>query len=826
MIRAKLVVKNVFKKPLRSAIIILSLAAAAFAALFCISGVNSAKNSLVDFFRSSYGDTDIIVLNVQNKLPVQPEDLPPGSRLVKKATANISITEPNKKYLNYADSYEISVIGINVTEAYNSKLLDEMYPNTLDGVTITQPLAIQMNKKVGDTIHIYGDKGKEYNLKIASIAPARKLLDFTPVSILVTPELCWEIGGFDEGSYNFGYIDVVPDELTGKTIADLQSKYPDCGIGGTASEDAELAMGSMLNIYYLIFAVVLLMVCFIVVSMSRHIVNERMSVIGMLRSVGGSIAGTGMTLLAESAFYGLCGGILGCILFVPLKNVLTLDMLMPVGSEEMTKTDGITPLTIFLVILGVILIQCLFSLAAIIRASRTPVRDIIFGTKETAYLPSKPLSVIGALMLVSGIICFIVSADFFIVIIAAFLSAIGAVLIFPLLLSLISKLLSALFLKANMPVARLAVREIATTKSSVSSAQLILSAMSLTISVLVIGVSLLNLLSSSVYKGDIIITSPEETGSLYTSALSRIDGVEGVEPIYYKFLMYDEKGTINGVSRDMMVMAYNDAGYKYFDGVDGCPDKLEDNEAAVDKIFASRLSLHEGDEISIVLNPEGYLPAHLNLKIKALVDSGRFNSMANTIMINEKNYKRAFFDSPSVVVIKARPDKVFDVLQTVRTTTADRSSSIVTVDEFLIEQRSQMESLLTIIYAVVALGFILSLLGTSSNLIMGFEQSRRKYAVYYSSSMSKSKLKKLIFTETALQNIISIAASMIFSLYFLQIINKGLTMLDISIPLVSPVLFAVLFGASAFVVLLIITVKPLRMLSKMNIAEEIKTSAD
>lgn len=67
---------------------------------------------------------------------------------------------------------------------------------------------------------------------------------------------------------------------------------------------------------------------------------------------------------------------------------------------------------------------------------------------------------------------------------------------------------------------------------------------------------------------------------------------------------------------------------------------------------------------------------------------------------------------------------------------------------------------------------------------------------------------------------------MIFGLYFLQIINKALITLYMSVPLVSPVLYAVLFGAAAIVLLSLIVIKPIRLLSKMNIAEEIKTSAD
>ena len=79
MIRAKLVLRNVISKPLRTCIIILSLAAAAFAALFCIAGIQTAKNDLRDFFHSNYGDVD--VLGMGNNIEVSIDDLPPGSRI-------------------------------------------------------------------------------------------------------------------------------------------------------------------------------------------------------------------------------------------------------------------------------------------------------------------------------------------------------------------------------------------------------------------------------------------------------------------------------------------------------------------------------------------------------------------------------------------------------------------------------------------------------------------------------------------------------------------------------------------------------------------------
>ena len=63
-------------------------------------------------------------------------------------------------------------------------------------------------------------------------------------------------------------------------------------------------------------------------------------------------------------------------------------------------------------------------------------------------------------------------------------------------------------------------------------------------------------------------------------------------------------------------------------------------------------------------------------------------------------------------------------------------------------------------------------------------------------------------------------------MYFLQIISRALTALSMSVPLVSPLMYALIFGAAAFLILSVTVIKPIAMLSSMNIAEEIKTSAD
>ena len=272
MIRAKLVLRNVIGKPLRSLIIILSLAAAAFAALFCIAGIHSAKNDLRDFFSANYGDMDMMIMS--GNVRITQDDLPPGSKLLTEVDGYISETIPNSRYVNYVNQIQITVIGIDTQAAYEANMLASPYP-TENGITMTETLAAQLGKKAGDIFSFYGDGNVKYDLEILSIAPPTRYLSVRQSSVLVTPELCNKIVGNKEGTVTLAYADVPENQVAG-VIDMIFKEYPDHICMGTTSVDSDDTMNSMLNIYYLIFAVVFLMICFIVVSMSKHIVNERM----------------------------------------------------------------------------------------------------------------------------------------------------------------------------------------------------------------------------------------------------------------------------------------------------------------------------------------------------------------------------------------------------------------------------------------------------------------------------------------------------------------------------------------------------------------------
>ena len=127
MIRLKIVLRNVIGKPLRTAIIILSLAAAAFTALFCISGINTAQNGLRDYFRANFGEADIMIYSYSSTVKVEPSAFPQNTRILEQTIAGITMTTPNPDYLNYVKKVNIGIVGMDTQSAYEMKLLD-IYP--------------------------------------------------------------------------------------------------------------------------------------------------------------------------------------------------------------------------------------------------------------------------------------------------------------------------------------------------------------------------------------------------------------------------------------------------------------------------------------------------------------------------------------------------------------------------------------------------------------------------------------------------------------------------------------------------------------------------
>ncbi len=822
MIRLKLILRNIFQKPLRSVAMIIALAAATFAALYCVSGLHMAKTQIFSFFTASFGNADMMVTNTSgDALEFADGELPDKYDYLEISMTNHSFNVRNKKYYNYIDQIKTNIIGVDEDKFKSFNMINEDC-DTKNGVSITAALARVLEKQEGDEIILYGRDKKEYSVKISKILQNKKFLLNNTYCIITTPEFANQLACRD-GGYTMLYIDTEggnTDELRDSIIA----AHPSYTAFGLTGDVVEASVGSMTSVYYLVFAITVLMVGFIIVSMSRSVVNERMAVVGMLRSIGGSIKNTSIILFAESAVYGLFGGILGSILYLVFRDAFSMSMFEAAGMENVEQSDGINFFSVSLVIIGVMVLQCICFASAILKGAKTSIRDIIFGTKDTSYVPSKVLYIAGGAMLLVGVVVFAAFDGFVTAVIAAFLSVIGSVLLYPLIVRLLSNLAVGIFEKKNMPIAKLAAREAGSKKSSIASAQLIFSAVSLVMAVIMLAVSVYKMFNYDGLNCDVIYSSLSSSGEKY-DYISEIDGVVHAEKIYMASMKYDQMALINGVPSNLSIVSNEN--YQLFNmGIKDLPDTIGENEAVFDKSLAKRQGLKVGDTVEITVKQDSYMPKTLNLKISSLSNTAMFDSSCTAIIINPETYRSVFYDYPMEILIKTEPGKANEIKTLLMDTKSETDAVIQTIEEYRMETVSNNSSITSILYSLMVLGIVLAVLGTSSNMLISFEQSKRKYAVLYSVAMSKEKLKKVILLETVFMSAVSITIASVMGVYFLEIISEALDSLMMSVPLFINVFYIILFAVLIMLLVTTTCIKPTRSLSKMMISEEIKISTD
>ena len=120
---------------------IIALAAATFAALYCVSGLHMAKTQIFSFFTASFGNADMMVTNTSgDALEFADGELPDKYDYLEISMTNHSFNVRNKKYYNYIDQIKTNIIGVDEDKFKSFNMINEDC-DTKNGVSITAALA-------------------------------------------------------------------------------------------------------------------------------------------------------------------------------------------------------------------------------------------------------------------------------------------------------------------------------------------------------------------------------------------------------------------------------------------------------------------------------------------------------------------------------------------------------------------------------------------------------------------------------------------------------------------------------------------------------------
>ncbi len=816
-ILGRLTKRNITGKPMRSFAIILALAASAFALLLCIGGRDAPEQQLRKNILNAYGGAEIQIVDTNRDLNINESDLPEGSKYMV-----FSTVPANAK--SAKGEYAIKVTWFDPQKAVDFGFLgSNIDPG--DGVILSESFAKKAGLNEGDTIDLTrtidppkDNKDaepvtKELSVKVISIS-SDKYFRRSSTTLYMSEANVQKLTNDGVSGRNSAYIDI-PDDLDVKAVShELQKKYPDYSVGEFLTDQLIEELNNQTMVFVLIFAVILMMTLFLTFSMSKHIANERISTIGTLRSLGGSIPKTSVVLLTESGIYGLIGGIIGSLLFA-VGGRSAITALFGVIPDDWSMKLYMYPLAV----LFAVVIQIICQTGALVRAVKTPVRDIIFSSRDTAYHMNIKKIIIGAVVFAGGIALGLLADDIILSIAAIALICTGSVMVLPLLLKGVSKGLIKLFGALGMPCAKFAANECSHKKSSVASTQLTFVSLAITIAIFITSMSISQIYNPDIYNMDAAIQLNQKT--------EKVDDFVDMEEIKEYQYLY-QTGTsakVNGKKKsDVCFAGYTD--FRLYTGIRNIGEEPAEDEVYIGEGYARQLGVKKGDTIeiedleNIVRKDDGSEEnAVYKLKVKGLCST--LYHYNKTFVVNEKWFRDTMGDNVNRVYINLRsPDDLEKV--TSEAERLFRGAEVKTRAQIINDQEEESSNVMKILYSMIVIGCVLAILGTVSNAIIGFEQSRRKYAVLHSVAASRKKLSKLIVLETLISSITAGALALLTGVLLTSLLETALASLDIGVEIIFNVPLILVFIVILQAAMLLAAIKPISSLKKMNTAAELK----
>ena len=848
----KHVLKNIKEKKIRSLIIILSLIAVSIITMICVSMGDELEEKYVQTMRGVAGDVDLIV-NVKQTTDVEKigekADLSSTDGVSKIDLSKLNLPKDKLSYdamvanpvkIEYKEDYKYALIqGFDLKEAVEMRTFKNNDIANLqeNEIAITENTAKDLNVKVGEFVNVIKEDGSKVQLKVATISEKKGYFcqEANNINMLVcSRQTAQKLLGFNENEVS-SLLVKCNDSKNVKEIKDeIINSNKDYEVTVQEFIDAEMlkeATGSIMQIFVLLLAIILVMVFFVISSLSKIIINERIPVIGTFRSVGATKTKMNLILVLENAIYGIVGGTIGAVIGANIKSSVSGVFFSTGEGIEIAKTNGTVPfIYIVAVVAFAVVLQILMSLAAIIKNNKRPIKEIIFNTKTAKYKKSYVKTGLGIVLAILAVVLYKINikGNAGIALGALMSATIALALEVPVVLSIFSKIFKFIADKLNMPVLSLASSNIKNNKSIINSSELIAVSLScmLTLYMIISSTTAIFTAFEKTFKSDLLIEYP----SYKIEEYEYIKDIENVDDIYPEYYASNVKLNDNENSDLMVVAKHNtDKRLKFVDEFVVDEEKynsLKYDEIILDELVLNKYDLKVGDTCKLTLNCKSEDKSRIveqDVKIIASCDSTQFTTSRQTAIIDFELYKKAYGAVPSMILINVKDkEKVDDTLKELKNKVDDFGVTIETKTTYIETQKTQVMSLISAFSGLMGMGVLLSFIGIVNNQIISFMQRKREFAMLYSTSMSKKQLKRLITLETAL----SFGAMSIFALavsYGMRFIaDAGMKAMTICVPIIYDFKGLLLITLGVYVLMVFTSIVPKRKLRKMKVIDEIK----
>lgn len=812
--------KNIFCKPGRTILVVLCILICSFVALMSFDLTDSIRNALKNYIGQMIGTTEIVVTGDEEYDIEADQNLPELDYVTIKSYGNTMYFHDDKTYY-VAQSKEIIIFSFDFEKAEVMRfasaekaissgecLVNEDYFETFD-VKIGDVIQVQ---DVNEELHDLTIKGKSADMAAVANGPA----------IIVSDD---DMNMINPSSNSFTtLIDVKDDSKiieTAKYIEDSHPFFQVTDIYDTASVEETLA--KVTKLFMFLLSLCILMVIFVTVSISDRVICERMSVIGTFRSLGFSSKSTTLILLLENTIYGLIGSVLGTGLY-SLVRLPFFDMIFQMDSEDMygliANYGTVNPIKVIAIIVIAILIECLCALKEIIKAVKTPIRDIIFSTKDADYRFNKITTIIGIASFVVGFVLMFFKEVFACQVISIIGIEIAIALLSPYFFYFIGKLIGDFAEKRGKIIPALAARESYTKKNTVGASTLIATVVSLCILILVYSSTVLYEYQDT---DDFICDVSVSWITDEYMAYRYINHLPGVTEVEYQYSTTDYIG-VNGepFSTEYMTYIYrsseNDEGWKLTNNIKGVPGNIASDEIYVSKDFAKKYELEAGDEVTIEFLASYPFSISKTLKVAGI---GSYNDVSY-LVINADLYDGLFSDmSPSNIRISCdNPEEIAETISDY--SDIPMNFGVTTKDQYIESNAEEAAEVVAVIYVIIGISCAITFIGAAGNLLIGFEARKRECAVLLSTSLKRGQLSKAFILESFISSLSAVLFAVPFGILLVNPMVNVFTLLLEDFEVHFDAFNIALTLVVMVIVFTLTSLSPIGKLRKMKLAEQLK----
>ena len=152
----------------------------------------------------------------------------------------------------------------------------------------------------------------------------------------------------------------------------------------------------------------------------------------------------------------------------------------------------------------------------------------------------------------------------------------------------------------------------------------------------------------------------------------------------------------------------------------------------------------------------------------------------------------------------------------------DPDITIMTVDNFVMMQRQNINTIMSLFYIIISFSLMLSFVGIINNQLISFIERKKEFAVLNSVCMSKKQLNKMLIIENIASNLTACIVGFVMAIVSVMLMGKIMNGIKMYINLSFNYEAGVLLVGIIFLLLLITVIVPIRKLKKINIVESIK----